>query len=75
MCTVIVWVIDLVLWGIVRKVLKDNKLNAEFGNANWITFGALIALSIHDSSNCEITCEFRCERVPGPDFTNQITPT
>jgi len=45
-CTLIVWIIDMVLWGIVRNVLRDNLISAQYGNANWLTLGALVALFI-----------------------------
>ena len=53
--TLIVWIIDLVLWGIVKNVLKDNGISAGYGNANWLTLGALIVLS-GDSVGCGISC-------------------
>ena len=40
----------MVLWGIVRDVLKDNGVSAGYGNANWLTLGAILALSIDSSS-------------------------
>jgi len=46
LCTLVVWVIDMVLWGIVRNVLRDNGVSAQYGNANWLTLGALAALFI-----------------------------
>jgi len=45
-CTLIAWVIDMVLWGISRNVLRDNGVSAQYGNANWLTLGALVALFI-----------------------------
>jgi hypothetical protein len=45
-CTLIVWIIDMVLWGITRNVLRDNNVSAQYGNANWLTLGALVALFI-----------------------------
>ena len=53
-CTLIAWIIDMALWGIVRDVLRDNGVSAGYGNANWLTLGALIALSI-DSAGCGIS--------------------
>lgn len=46
LCTLVAWVIDMVLWGIVRTVLRDNGTNAQYGNANWMTLGALVSLFI-----------------------------
>jgi uncharacterized membrane protein YcjF (UPF0283 family) len=42
--TLIIWVIDMVLFGIAKKRFRDNGVQAQYGNANWITLGALIAL-------------------------------
>jgi len=46
LCTLVVWVIDMVLWGIARNVLRDNAVSAQYGNANWLTLGALVSLFI-----------------------------
>ncbi|KAF8589037.1 pali-domain-containing protein [Ramaria rubella] len=50
--TIIAWVIDMVLWGIARDRIRsagssgDLPLDttAQYGNANWLTLGALVAL-------------------------------
>ncbi|TFL01499.1 pali-domain-containing protein [Pterulicium gracile] len=42
--TLVVWVIDMVLFGIARNRIRNNGIPAEFGNALWITLGALVAL-------------------------------
>ncbi|KIJ36250.1 hypothetical protein M422DRAFT_179680, partial [Sphaerobolus stellatus SS14] len=44
--TLVVWVIDMVLWGIARDRdrFRDVGAKAQYGNANWLTLGALIAL-------------------------------
>jgi len=45
--TLIVWVIDMTLWGIARNRIRDDGpagSTAQYGNANWLTLGALIAL-------------------------------
>jgi hypothetical protein len=39
----VVWVIDMVLWGITRSRFRDVGATAQYGNANWLTLGALIA--------------------------------
>lgn len=43
-CTLIIWIIDMALWGIARNVLRDNGVSAQYGNANWLTLGAFLAL-------------------------------
>lgn len=53
----VAWVIDMVLFGIVRDRIRSNFTNssstdlgvsggsvAQYGNANWLTLGALVAL-------------------------------
>jgi len=42
--TTIVWIVDMVLWGIARDRFRDHGVAAQYGNANWLTLGALIAL-------------------------------
>jgi len=42
--TLVAFVIDMVLFGIARKRLRDAGVPAQYGNANWLTLGALVAL-------------------------------
>lgn len=42
--TLVAWVIDMVLFGIARHRLRNDGYSAQYGNANWLTLGALIAL-------------------------------
>ncbi|KAH8116766.1 pali-domain-containing protein [Phellopilus nigrolimitatus] len=47
--TLVVWVIDMVLFGIVRSRVRsaaNSDAAAQYGNANWITLGALAALAL-----------------------------
>lgn len=44
LATLVAWVIDMALFGIARKHFKDQGFSATYGNANWITLGALGAL-------------------------------
>lgn len=47
--TLIVWVVDMVLWGIARSRIREEAGTtgaAQYGNANWLTLGALVALMI-----------------------------
>lgn len=49
LATLIAWVIDMVLWGIVRNRIRDiegTHSAAQYGNANWLTLGALVALAL-----------------------------
>ncbi|KAB5596494.1 SUR7/pali family protein [Ceratobasidium theobromae] len=43
-CTLVVFVIDMVLWGIARNRIRNEGAQANYGNANWMVAGALAAL-------------------------------
>ena len=67
LATLVAWVIDMVLWGIVRnriRDIEDTDSAAQYGNANWLTLGALVALAL---SFCLGTCgsfgRYRSRRV------------
>jgi len=42
--TFVVWVIDMILFGIARQRYRNAGQKAQYGNANWLTLGALVAL-------------------------------
>jgi hypothetical protein len=42
--TLVIFVLDMVLFGIARNRFRDHGFQADFGNACWFTLGALIAL-------------------------------
>lgn len=42
--TLVVWVIDMALFGIVARRYRSQGIPAQYGNANWLTVGALVAL-------------------------------
>jgi hypothetical protein len=44
--TLLIFVIDMALFGIVRNRFRDNGVPAQYGNANWITLGAVAALML-----------------------------
>jgi len=47
--TLIAWIVDMVLWGIARDRIRHDGppgSTAQYGNANWLTLGALIALAL-----------------------------
>lgn len=44
--TLVAFVIDMVLFGIVRNRLRKEGITAAYGNANWLTLGALVALLV-----------------------------
>ncbi|KAK1217498.1 hypothetical protein PQX77_019849 [Marasmius sp. AFHP31] len=58
--TLIVWVLDMVLFGITRNRFRDNGIPAQYGNANWLVLGALVALLLgFCSSACGIFGSYR----------------
>ncbi|TFK25247.1 pali-domain-containing protein [Coprinopsis marcescibilis] len=40
----VAWIIDMILFGIARQRNRDEGLWAQYGNANWLTLGALVSL-------------------------------
>ncbi|TDL21552.1 pali-domain-containing protein [Rickenella mellea] len=45
--TLIIWVIDMIMFGIAKNRYNGNGGHAaQYGNANWLTLGALIALAL-----------------------------
>ncbi|KAF4598035.1 hypothetical protein EYR38_006429 [Pleurotus pulmonarius] len=42
--TLLIWIIDMVLFGIARNRFRNQGATAQYGNANWLTLGALVAL-------------------------------
>lgn len=45
--TLVIWVVDMALWGIVRNRIRDHGpagSKAQYGNANWLVLGAVAAL-------------------------------
>ena len=44
LATFVVFIIDMILFGIARQRYRDAGEIAQYGNANWLTLGALVAL-------------------------------
>ncbi|KAJ3484707.1 hypothetical protein NLI96_g5465 [Meripilus lineatus] len=42
--TLVVWVIEMVLFGVARSHIRDRGIDADWGNANWLVLGALVSL-------------------------------
>jgi len=42
--TFVIWVYDMTLFGIVRGRFRRRAIPAQYGNANWLVLGALVAL-------------------------------
>ncbi|KIK63785.1 hypothetical protein GYMLUDRAFT_40862 [Collybiopsis luxurians FD-317 M1] len=50
--TLVVWVLEMVLFGIARDRFRDQGVPAQFGNANWLGLGALVALALGVLASC-----------------------
>ena len=58
--TFVIFVIDMVLWGIVRNRLRGHGARAQYGNANWFTLGALVALGLgYCTAACAVFGNYR----------------
>lgn len=63
LATLIAWVIEMVLFGVARDHIRDRGFSAEFGNANWLVLGALVALILaFFTSACGIFGSYRNRR-------------
>ena len=61
--TLVVWIIEMVLFGVARDHVRDRGLSANFGNANWLVLGALVALIVgFISATCGIFGSYRARR-------------
>ncbi|KAG8902852.1 hypothetical protein FRB99_004014 [Tulasnella sp. 403] len=61
--TLVAWVVDMVLFGITRNHLRGQGYPAQYGNANWMTLGALVALLLgFCTSICGIFGRYRMRR-------------
>jgi hypothetical protein len=61
--TFIAWVIDMILFGIARQRYRNTLQPAQYGNANWLTLGALVALLLgFCASACGIFGRYRRRR-------------
>ncbi|KAG2119771.1 uncharacterized protein F5147DRAFT_665328 [Suillus discolor] len=53
LCTLVAWIISMSLFGTVRNRLRSEGINANWGNANWLALGALVALLL---GSCTAAC-------------------
>lgn len=42
--TLVAWILDMALWSIARHEFRKFGWSSQYGNAVWLTLGALIAL-------------------------------
>lgn len=63
LCTFIAWIISMSLFGVVRERLRSSGINANWGNANWLALGALVALVIGScTAGCGVFGNYRRSR-------------
>jgi hypothetical protein len=63
LATLVVWVIDMILFGIARQHYRSAGTPAQYGNGNWLTLGALVALLLgFCTSACGIFGRYRRRR-------------
>ncbi|KAF9050134.1 actin cortical patch SUR7/pH-response regulator pali [Panaeolus papilionaceus] len=61
--TFIAWVIDMILFGIARQRYRNESIHSQYGNANWLTLGALVALLLgFCASACGVFGRYRRRR-------------
>ena len=61
--TLVVWVIEMVLFGVARDHARDRGIHATWGNANWLVLGALVALFLgFVTATCGIFGSYRARR-------------
>jgi len=57
------WVIDMILFGIARQRYREAGEIAQYGNANWLTLGALVALLLaFCASACGVLGRYKRKR-------------
>jgi 4-amino-4-deoxy-L-arabinose transferase-like glycosyltransferase len=44
--TLVAWVLAMALFGLARRRYREDGASAQYGNANWMTLGALVALGL-----------------------------
>ncbi|KAI0046054.1 pali-domain-containing protein [Auriscalpium vulgare] len=44
--TLVAWILEMTLFGIVRSHFRDNGWSAQYGNASWLVLGALVSLLV-----------------------------
>lgn len=63
LATLVVWIIDMILFGIARKHYRNAGTPAQYGIGNWLTLGALVALLLgFCASACGIFGRYRRRR-------------
>lgn len=61
--TFVIWIIDMILFGIARERYRNDGTFAQYGNGNWLTLGAFVALLLgFCTSACGIFGHYRRRR-------------
>ncbi|KAL1410876.1 hypothetical protein Q8F55_001819 [Vanrija albida] len=67
--SLVVFVIDMVLWNVLRNRLRDADYSASLGNANWLTVGAVVALFLSTCTSMLGACgRFATGRAAGEKY-------
>ncbi|OCF34234.1 hypothetical protein I316_04186 [Kwoniella heveanensis BCC8398] len=67
--TLVVFVIDMVLWNVLKNRIQDAGYSAGLGNANWFTIGAFASLALAMcTSACGACGRFATGRMGGEKF-------
>ena len=61
--TLVVWIIEMVLFGVARDRSRNRGLDVTWGNANWLVLGALVSLILgFITATCGIFGSYRARR-------------
>lgn len=65
----VIFVIDMVLWNVLKNRLHNNNYEAKLGNANWLTLGGVVALLLATcTSMCGACGRFATGRMAGEKY-------
>lgn len=65
----VIFVIDMVLWNVLKNRLHNNNYEAKLGNANWLTLGGVVALLLAAcTSMCGACGRFATGRMAGEKY-------
>lgn len=65
----LIFVIDMVLWNVLKNRLHNNNYEAKLGNANWLTLGGVVALMLAAcTSMCGACGRFATGRMAGEKY-------
>lgn len=72
----VIFVIDMVLWNVLKNRLQDNGVTASLGNANWLTVGAVAAMILAMCASFFGACgRFATGRAAGEKVSHFVGPS